>query len=240
VASLFCLRSPSLLANSFCRAAMSTTASADDIRNQKQILRKEIRPRLRRLTNDDIQIQSQQVWDRLFQLPAYQQAQSVGLFISMPGGEINTDAALQHAILNGKQIYVPQVGKNFEQADMELIRVAIPENLEAEIFYHSWPRNKWGIPEPPADMPLYEAAPGDIDVLVMPGLAFDRNGNRLGQGKGYYDRFIARIVSAGAKSPTLVAVGLDCQLVDSIPVQEYDQRADLVLLPSQMIEPYLS
>ena len=126
-------------------------------------------------------------------------------------------------------IYVPQVGQNFEQADMEMLRVIVDDDnnntttTTGQLFYESWPKNKWGIPEPPADMPREVAKPGDIDVLVVPGLGFDVQGNRIGQGKGYYDRFIARIRQQQDNKPTLVAVTLDCQLVEgSIPVSPTD------------------
>ena len=68
---------------------------------------------------------------------------------------------------------------------------------ETTSFYDGWPRNRWGIPEPPVSDDAADddavAKPGDIDLLVVPGLAFDAAGRRLGQGKGYYDRFIARM-----------------------------------------------
>jgi 5-formyltetrahydrofolate cyclo-ligase len=260
--SLFFLRSSHLLqilpSQQFpCHLTRTMASSApleDGVRQQKQALRKEIRSKLNSLPPEKIKEESQKVWDRLFQLPQYQKAKSVGLFLSMPSGEIDTDPVLKHATEHGKQIYVPQVGKNFEQVEMELLKVvaspvkdgeaAFNSSSNDQIFHHSWPRNKWGIPEPPADMPLLPASPGEIDVLVVPGLAFDKNGNRLGQGKGYYDRFIARMMMLPPSSSDndikvapllLVAVGFDCQLVEFIPVHEYDRCMDIVLLPSQIV-----
>ena len=216
-------------------------ADNTDIVELKKALRKEVRARMKTVDRDTIDIQSQQVWDRLFALPQYQQATSVGLFLSMPKGEIDTDTALQHCREHNKTIYVPEVGKNFELADMELRKVVLPDDddatKEAELFHKAWPKNKWGIPEPPSDMPLIPAQPGDIDILVVPGLAFDRKGDRCGQGKGYYDRFIERMCSCpDKKSPFLVAVGLQPQVIDGdIPVAEYDRRMDIVLLPDETI-----
>ncbi|CAB9499952.1 Probable 5-formyltetrahydrofolate cyclo-ligase [Seminavis robusta] len=248
----------------------------DSIVQQKKVLRKQVRSKLKALTKETIQEQSIKVWDRLFQLPQYQTAKSVGLFLSMPKGEIDTDPALKHAMEHNKTIYVPEVGKNFELADMELLQVIVnkeekekdkegePKESKEEppvkkprldeeekepstttttttttsqdLFHKNWPRNKWGIPEPPADMPIVTAKPGDIDLLVVPGLAFDRNGDRLGQGKGYYDRFIERMCQGDQKGPYLVAVGLQAQVVDeSIPVAQYDRRMDMVLLPDESI-----
>jgi len=232
-------------------------SSADEVFATKQALRKEIRGRLKSLTRDEIQTQSLAVWDRLHKLPAYRQAKSIGLFLSMPRGEIDTDPALAHAISTGKTIYVPQVGQNFESADMELHQVILDSknmqddnNTDADadavaLFHHTWPRNKWGIPEPPGDTPMELAQPGDIDVLVVPGLAFDRKGNRLGQGKGYYDRFMARMFATDSdgdnkkKPPLLIAVGLSCQLVEdtnTIPVNKHDFPVDWILVPEAAIQ----
>jgi 5-formyltetrahydrofolate cyclo-ligase len=77
---------------------------------------------------------------------------------------------------------------------------------------------------------------GDIDLLVVPGLAFDEKGGRLGQGKGYYDRFIARMRN-GSEKPKLVAVGLEPQFLQdaTIPVTELDFIMDMIVLPNQTI-----
>lgn len=214
---------------------MSSASKEADVRARKQLLRKAVRAKLKALTDDELQTQSERVWQRLFAMEEYQTAKSIGLFLSMPKGEIRTEMAIADASKAGKAIYVPEVGKNFEQADMDLLKVPIHANSE-ELFYHHWPRNKWGIPEPPPNLELPAAAPGDIDLIIVPGLAFDHQGDRLGQGKGYYDRFIARMC-AGAHAPRLIAVGLECQLVDEhIPTNDYDRRMDMVLLPHLVIK----
>jgi 5-formyltetrahydrofolate cyclo-ligase len=80
------------------------------------------------------------------------------------------------------------------------------------------------------------AGPGDIDLLVVPGLAFDRRGGRLGQGKGYYDRFLHRMAQAApAAAVAVVAVGLRCQLVEEVPTQPDDHPVDIVVLPDEVI-----
>lgn len=236
-----------LLRMSSSAAAKSPHASfgpgqAVNIREQKQALRKQVRVNLKALSSEEIARQSELVWERLFEMPQYQEAKSIGLFLSMPQGEIRTERALLNALRSKKRVFVPQVGKIFEQADMDLIEVIMPnhdtDERAAEEVLSSWPRNKWGIPEPPTDMPQRVATRGDIDLLVVPGLAFDRSGNRLGQGKGYYDRFIARMLEfdEGSSQPThsmlLVASCLECQLLENgvtAPVQSYDQTMDMIL-----------
>lgn len=139
----------------------------DSVYADKKALRKEIRAKIRAF--DEIPEQSQLVWDRVVSLPAYQQAKTVGLFLSMPTNEIQTGFLVRHAIESSKTVYVPQVGANFEQADMELIKCPASDPN----FVAAWPTNKWKIPEPPADYERVLAQPGDLDVLIVPGLCFD-------------------------------------------------------------------
>lgn len=134
-------------------------------------------------------------------------------------------------------MYVPEVGKDFNLCDMELRKVIHnDDDDDLTQFHKTWPTNAWAIPEPPDTMPIVTAKPGDIDLMIVPGLGFDRSCNRLGQGKGYYDRFIAKMTTNGYELP-LLAVALTPQLVDDkIPVAEYDRKMDLVVLPDEIIQ----
>ena len=205
----------------------------DDVRQQKKALRKEIRAKVKATT--DIPEQSQKVWDRLIEMEVYKESKTIGLFLSMPTNEIQTDPILEHALSSStpkKQIYVPQVGKNFEQADMELMKC--PSEVG---FYKQWPKNKWQIPEPPETLEKEMAQPGDLDLLIVPGLAFDANGSRLGQGKGYYDRFLARMRKDHSK-PTLVAVCMEPQYLgtaQTIPTHEHDYTMEYIVTPNEII-----
>ena len=86
-------------------------------------------------------------------------------------------------------------------------------------------RGKFGIPEPTT--PAYE---GDIDLVIVPAVAFDEKGRRLGRGGGYYDRFIKNQTHA-----TLIGVGYDFQLIEEVPAARHDQRVHRIILPSQTI-----
>ncbi|GHT10845.1 hypothetical protein FACS1894170_03630 [Planctomycetales bacterium] len=84
---------------------------------------------------------------------------------------------------------------------------------------------QYGILEPLpsiADSPLRQVSTTDIDVVFVPGLAFDRSGNRLGRGKGYYDRFLRQL------KPEAVKIGLafECQIFDKIPTDSNDVQLD--------------
>jgi 5-formyltetrahydrofolate cyclo-ligase len=86
-------------------------------------------------------------------------------------------------------------------------------------------RGKFGIPEPTT--PAYE---GKIDLIIVPAVAFDEKGRRLGRGGGYYDRFLKKHTHA-----TLIGVGYDFQLVESVPTGRHDQLVHRIILPSQTI-----
>lgn len=87
-------------------------------------------------------------------------------------------------------------------------------------------RGKVGIPEPTT--PPFD---GNIDVIIVPAVAFDKEGNRLGRGGGYYDRFLKKQSHA-----TFIGVGYDFQLVDEVPVRKHDQKMHRIILPSQTIQ----
>jgi 5-formyltetrahydrofolate cyclo-ligase len=73
-----------------------------------------------------------------------------------------------------------------------------------------------------------------LDLVIMPGLAFDRDRNRIGYGKGYYDTFLERLCKLsserGLPDTKTVAVGISSQLVDSVPVDTFDRKPDVILL----------
>jgi len=219
-----------------------------DARIMKQQIRKQIRSKLLALTPEEIRNQSNQVWMKFFDLLEYKNAKSIGLFLSMPRGEILTSAACRRVLQDNKRLYVPRVGLQFEHGEMDLIRVEeefCPEDVSRH-FYDTWPRNSWNIPEPPITS-CDVAQKGDIDLLVVPGLCFDQFGGRLGQGKGYYDRFINRI-----KPPLLVGVALEpswisidgieiamhndsIQRINEIPMMQHDIYMNMIITPSTFL-----
>ena len=67
---------------------------------------------------------------------------------------------------------------------------------------------------------------GEIDLVVVPGVAFDRKGNRLGRGRGFYDRFLA------GRTATTIGIGFDFQIVDAVPANDEDMKMDFVVTPS--------
>ncbi|MDO3408588.1 5-formyltetrahydrofolate cyclo-ligase [Saccharibacillus sp. CPCC 101409] len=94
----------------------------------------------------------------------------------------------------------------------------------------------WGVPEPKEGLPEWpEERLGELDVVLVPGLAFDRRGGRIGYGGGFYDRFTERLQAAGGR-PELWALAFDEQIVDEVPLESHDFRLDLLIAPSGTAE----
>lgn len=146
---------------------------------------------------------------------AWKAARTVALHAAVRG-ELPTDVLLAAALASGKRVALPREAAG----GMELRLIGHRDEAS------EGPR---GIPEPAADAPL--VAPAEIDLVVAPGLAFDRRGNRLGQGGGDYDRLLAAL-GAGAAS---VGWCHDFQLVESVPTEGHDRRVGWICRPSGLL-----
>jgi 5-formyltetrahydrofolate cyclo-ligase len=160
----------------------------------------------------------------------WQKARTVLLFLSMDG-EIDTGPLLELAFRDGKKVFVPRV----EGENLRFCRIASPAG--------PWASGAFGIREPPA---AGSEAPGSPALILVPGLAFDRQGRRLGRGGGYYDRFLAGLGGKGpggtapeAGKPGYFILGLclACQVVDQVPVDEHDRKMDLICTGTGIILP---
>ena len=155
--------------------------------------------------------------DKLIEIPQYKNASVVMMFLSLPH-EVDTAEAILHAWQQGKTVAVPKV--SWQQRRMIPVEI---HTLETEFSTETA-----GLRNPLMGVPLpYE----NIDLVVIPGLAFDKQGNRLGRGGSYYDGFLAH--------PQLKAVkcglAFDEQIVDSIPVEDHDVPVDSLVTDRQYI-----
>ena len=142
------------------------------------------------------------IHERLFSLPEYKSAKSISVYLSMPSGEVSTRYIVEDALRKGKQVFVPYLYKetsddrNTCRASMDMV------SIHSEADYNALPRDNWGIPTPdPASIltrirSLSEesrsASSAILDIIVIPGVAFDHCRRRLGHGKGFYDLFLHR------------------------------------------------
>ncbi|ORX35179.1 hypothetical protein BD324DRAFT_122576 [Kockovaella imperatae] len=187
----------------------------------KIALRRVMLRKLRDVSQDDLSAQSIAVTSRLLSSPFFKDAQSIGCYLSMAQGELRTDLIVRHILESGKKLYTPYlpnvakaIGKptpgssavNSEEdhpapilASMQMLRLYSEEDLSL------CPLDKWGIPDPgelrrdcqmkTAREDSMDAAASPIDLILVPGVAFDSLANRLGRGKAFYDRFLRIYVS---------------------------------------------
>jgi 5-formyltetrahydrofolate cyclo-ligase len=153
--------------------------------------------------------------------PYWNRYETLLLFLSLPH-EIDTGPLLGMALETGKRVFVPRIEKQAPDS---------PGNL---MFYRvcsaagPWAEGPFGIREPlvPAAAVTGPLSAADFPALIIvPGMAFDAQGGRLGRGGGYYDRFLAGMKKAGQEYYT-VGLCMPCQLVPQVPMEEWDHKMD--------------
>lgn len=173
----------------------------------KQELRRAIRERKRAMTEEEIVERSNALAEKFYNSPAYQAASTIYGYLPY-NQEVRTVPMLQRALDEGKRVAVPKVYG-------EEMRFIYLEDLTQVSKGYA------GIPEPIADAPVAE----DPQALVlMPGLAFDPQGHRIGYGGGFYDRFLAQ----EPHHPTL-ALCYEFQMQAHLDTEEFDIPVDTVL-----------
>src|SRR5450432_669340 len=213
--------------------------------DQKRALRRVMGERGERVAADERvrEAAAAGVSDLLGHLPEWQSASRRGAGIAAFAavrGEIDPAAALTAARLAGARLAFPRVPRAGE-ADQAAVSGAPRPRLRLHLAgLEDLRPGRFGIPEPAVTSP--ELEPEEIAVMLVPGLAFDRLGNRLGFGGGYYDEWLTgggpvpEGASAKARRPGLVVgVGYDFQLVEACPAGPHDARVDCVVTPARVI-----
>lgn len=194
----------------------------------KRSLRKNIAACVAEIPNPMKQQQISTVVQNLFASELYKKAQSVCIFLSMPG-EFDTRHIVEDMFKTKRKCYVPRVESATE---MKMLQAFSSEDIS------SFPLSKWGIPEPPVDGKRDDAMQClDVDLFLVPGVAFDHSFNRLGHGRGYYDRFLnameVKLQARQAKLPPLVGLAFREQMVESVPMEPHDRRLDAVFFAEE-------
>jgi 5-formyltetrahydrofolate cyclo-ligase len=159
------------------------------------------------------------VLTRLQALPVCHRARVVLGYASF-GTELDTQAFLRVVLASGRSLVLPRIDRAARRLALHQV-----QDLETELR-----PGVWGIREPdPAR--CRTVAPAEIDFVLVPGLAFDPDGGRVGYGAGYYDRLLGEWPRP---LPTLVAAAFDLQVVPAVPVTATDHRVDLVVTESQI------
>ncbi|ORX98127.1 hypothetical protein BCR34DRAFT_607045 [Clohesyomyces aquaticus] len=224
----------------------------------KKELRKKIKVVLSGLPEATIATQSSNAVKTLLSMPEYTTAKRISVYLSMPSGEISTSGIVRDALEQGKRVFIPYTYKlaapeeGSPKSIMDMLELCSMSDFE------SLKPDNWGIPTPHSysissransfgGVGLTEgtktAAPGEdsgketgtgtgLDLIIMPGMAFDSEFGRLGHGKGFYDYFLQRCHQC-SQMPFRVGLSLNEQLLppnESVPMDSSDFRLDALIL----------
>jgi 5-formyltetrahydrofolate cyclo-ligase len=202
------------------RMSAETAANWDSIREQKDALRKQAHAN--RNAQEDKDELSRRIVGAFMSLPEYATAQTVMFYIDVRS-EVRTRHDLQLALESGKTIVVPWCNA---AGELELFRLSSMEELELGMYRILEPKQELrGLPEKQVDV-------AELDLIMVPGVAFDRRGGRMGHGKGYYDKLLQH---ARPDTP-LVALAFECQLFEEIPVAGHDIFMDRIITELQVYQ----
>ena len=176
----------------------------------KKAIRSKMLFRLKTQKEEDRNRKSKLITGKLLRNKVFKKAKIVMLYIAF-GGEVNTEEMIREAKKIGKLICVPVCRK-----DKETMQPAILKD------HAKLKKGPYGVLEPVA---LAQVKPKDLDLVIVPGLAFDKKGNRLGRGKGCYDRFLSTL---SERTPS-IGLAFDFQILSLVPTTSYDVSVKKVI-----------
>lgn len=191
----------------------------DEVREKKQEIRNQIKAFFHSLSNDDLETKTRIIENRLFEFANFLESKIVMFYINGPN-EVSTQNIIRRAFEFNKIVVLPAVNK--AQSTIQLLKVDYPtKGLIAG------PR---GVPEP--DASKYKPVPLDcIDIAIVPGVAMDEKGGRLGPGDGIYDRLIPDLPMTTRK----VGLVFEGQLVPQVPMEPHDKHVDIIITEKRVI-----
>ena len=191
-----------------------------DMASRKSLLRKRtlaLREQLPKATHD---LHSRVIVDRLATMPAYRQADVVLAYMNF-GAEFDSRLWVRQILADGKRLVLPKVNRHTNELDLYWV-----DDLESQLA-----SGLWGILEPVPERCERLIDLNEVEFATLPGVAFARNGARLGYGGGYYDKLLARFVSR----PTLVAAAFALQVVQDVPQEATDVKVDWIVTEQETI-----
>ncbi|MBI1992391.1 MAG: 5-formyltetrahydrofolate cyclo-ligase [Candidatus Omnitrophica bacterium] len=169
--------------------------------------------RLKQQKEDERRRRSEAIRRKVFRLPAFRRAKTVCCYVALPY-EVQTWRMIEEMLLKGKRVVVPVT--HARTTRLQLAEVRSPAAELAPGRFGVWE------PSPPVRRPVPVR---DVDLLLVPGIAFDRCGHRLGHGHGYFDRFLARV----PKTTPTVGLAFRFQLLDHLPTTAHDRAVQTIL-----------
>ena len=192
----------------------------EDLAGEKRALRKRILALRDALSADERQLKSNAIQSLLFSLPEFAAAQRLAFFVSCRS-EVLTEPIIRKSLSLSKVIAIPIT--DLPRKQLLLSRITDYDNDLAP--------GTWGIPEPKPDR-VRPMALNELDIIITPGVAFDRKGWRIGYGGGFYDGLLKSMPS---RKPVVV-LAFALQIVDAVPFDPtHDQPVDIIITEDEII-----
>ncbi len=179
---------------------------AATIAEQKAALRKQVLARRNALGADIRQTQTRAIIQKLLALPEYQTAQTVAAYMSI-GSEFDTTQFVRDVLATGKMLVLSKVNHATKTLDLFCVK-----NLQTDLQ-----AGVWNILEPKPEK-CAAVSVRQVDFVLVPGVAFDAAGHRIGYGAGYYDKLLAQV----NQTTSLIGAAYAVQMVEKIPYAEHD------------------
>lgn len=177
----------------------------------KKNIREEIIDKRNNLILDIKQNYDSLIFEEIINSEIYKKSKKIFTYISF-GSEVDTIKLINYSFSNNKEVYVPKINK--QTKDMIALKIHNFNNMSVD---------KWGIIEPNSVDKTNIGT--DFDLIIMPGIAFDKQGNRIGYGGGYYDKYISKLNNAS----NLLALAYDFQIIQDIESESHDIKVDFIL-----------
>ena len=186
----------------------------------KQVIRKSTLSRREQLPADVRAAHSAAITGRLLQLPEYRQAETVLGYMNF-GAEFASELWVERTLADGKRLALPKVNHHTNHLDLYWV-----EDMENQLAV-----GLWGIREPVVERCERLNNPNEVEFVLLPGVAFTRDGTRLGYGGGYYDKLLASMT----QRPMLVAAAFALQIVERLPQEATDVKVEWIITEQETI-----
>lgn len=187
--------------------------------NLKDSLRKNMLHQRRTMKIQDVNTFSHRIITTIMELPQFMNFKNIMLYISF-NNEVDTHSLATWCLDNGKTVIAPYC--------IQKQRKIVP--FEINNLSNDLTKSTFGVMEPKHNI-LKEATLHNIDLIIVPGVIFDINCNRIGFGAGYYDRFLCK----KSKNTVTIGIAYDYQIIDSVPTDKYDVPLDFVITEKRII-----
>lgn len=185
---------------------------------EKKIIRDQILKNKEELDKTSLNSYSDSIINKLYNTDYYKNAKTIMTFISF-GAEVDTHDFIKQSIKNNKRILVPITVPATKQ--LKLSEVLDFDELEIGFYNILTPKEEF----------IRYVDPSEVDLIIVPGVAFDREGYRIGYGGGYYDRFLSKLDHI-----TKISLAFDMQLIDKIPHEVFDIPVNYIITEKEIIK----